>query len=243
MATAPLHQHVVAGLTTRIVSGEWPAGFLLPTEAELAALLGVSRTVVREGMRLLVDRGLVIVRQGKGTIAAARTRWNMLEPHVLSEGLRHGVAEVASHVVEARHLLEPVIAGLAAKRITPAQIAALETVLRDIEHTAGNPEQVSDLGVRFHELIAEAAGNPLLMQMLAPIYAAIRLWQETPRQPPEMLRASRQEHHQIVDALRAGDPPQAREAAAHHLHHTFETGVRAAAGRVRRTTPVASMSG
>jgi DNA-binding FadR family transcriptional regulator len=122
VATAPLHERVVQDLTVRVVSGEWPPGYLVPPESELCDLLGVSRTVIREGMRLLVDRGLMIVRKGKGTVVARRSQWDLLDPLILSEGLRVGVADIARYVMEARHLLEPLVAGLAATRITPERL-------------------------------------------------------------------------------------------------------------------------
>jgi DNA-binding FadR family transcriptional regulator len=230
-AAAPLHERVVADLTARVVSGEWPPGFLLPTEAELTALLGVSRTVVREGMRLIVDRGLVIVRQGKGTTVAPRRQWDLLDPLILSEGLRNGVAEVAEHVMEARRLLEPLIAGMAAERIIPAHLDEIEQVQRVIEQGAETPDTIADLGVHFHELLATAAGNPLVARMLMPIYAALRLWRETLRLSPDLRRASHHEHHQILAALQAGDAARASAAAALHLEHTFEARVRATVAR------------
>ncbi len=80
---------VVEELAARIIGGELPEGAVLPTEGTLGAEFGFSRTVLREGLKLLEERGLVRVEQGRGTTVQSRELWNLLDPTVLRIALQH----------------------------------------------------------------------------------------------------------------------------------------------------------
>ena len=229
-AAAPARRRdgVVRELTGRIVSGAWPVGYLVPTEAELGALLGISRTALREGVGLLVDRGLLIVRQGKGTVVAPQAQWDLLDPLVLGEGLRHAVPGVAEHVLDVRRQLEPLAIGLAAERATPAERAGLERLVRQLrEHVDDLPAYI-ELASRFHEALCSAAGNPLLARMLAPIHAALRIWRGDLRVPAGTQQDNHRDHERILAAVRVGHRVAAADAAAAHLSTVFEADMRAA---------------
>src|ERR1700736_3092013 len=98
-----LHAHVVDALVPMIVSGELAPGSLLPTEPEMSARFGVSRSVVREALRVLGAKGLIEVRHGSGTRVTTPDRWDTLHPLVLSalrEASRVGEGEVAALAAE-----------------------------------------------------------------------------------------------------------------------------------------------
>ena len=78
-----LHQHLVAQITDRIVSNQIAPGEALPTEPELCVSFDVSRTVVREAVRVLVSKGLIEVKHGSGMLVALTDRWNLLDPQNL----------------------------------------------------------------------------------------------------------------------------------------------------------------
>src|SRR5579872_502849 len=81
---ARLSAIVISELIDRIVSGEYSPGSLLPPEPALCQLFDVSRSVVREALKVLEEKGLVTVRQGQGTLVAGPGEWNLLDPAVLA---------------------------------------------------------------------------------------------------------------------------------------------------------------
>lgn len=217
-----LYDPVVRELTSLVVSGRWPPGYLVPTEAELCDHFGISRTVLREAMQLVVDKGLMIVRQGKGTIVAPQAQWDLLDPLVLGEGLRHAVPGIADHVVEVRRLLEPAAAGLAAERATPDQVEHIAQIAREVRSHFDDPVKHFELTSQFHEAIVNAAGNPVLSRIFTSIQIALRIWRSgLAEQSLSMLLSQHEEHEQILAAVRAGDREAAAQAMAAHIANGF----------------------
>jgi DNA-binding FadR family transcriptional regulator len=230
-AVGPRYERVVYELTLRVVSREWPAGYLVPTENELCAHFGVSRTVVREAMRLLVDRGLMVVRKGKGTVVTRREQWDVLHPVILSEGLRHGLPDIAAHVMEARQLVEPAVVGLAALRATAAQRARLKELMEQLRQPTPDVDLQLDRGMQFHRALAAAGNNPLLERMLAPIYTALEAWHGARSLPASLQQTNHEDHEQLLATVLAGDAAGASAAAADHLSTVFGVVVRTTVAR------------
>ena len=112
---ARLSEVVIGLLVDRIVSGEHPVGGLIPREPELCAAFGVSRTVIREALKVLEEKGLVRVRRGFGTVVNDEDEWNLLDLQVLSAVVRHDrELEVLADLIEVRVALETVMAARAA---------------------------------------------------------------------------------------------------------------------------------
>lgn len=201
----------------QIEGGDLRPGDRLPTEAQLAAEHGVSRSVVREAVHLVRSRGLVIARQGSGVYVAPEARHKPLEfdPTVLES------MGAVVQVMELRRVLEGEIAALAAERATRAQVTAMRRALRAIDAAtdAGRDGVAEDLA--FHRSIGECTGNAQFSRMLGfleqYLREAMRVTKGNESRRTDFMQQVRAEHRAIVDAIAAGDAVAARDAAIAHL--------------------------
>lgn len=206
-------------LAAAIREGRLGPGARLPTEAELSASAGVSRTVVREAVAALRAEGLVVTRQGSGAFVAAdaETRPFRIDP----AGLR-SLQDVID-VMELRLAVEVGSAGLAAERAGRAQVAAIRTALSRMDEALGHGQAAVDQDFAFHRAIAVASGNPQFgrfLEMLGRIVIprqSIRVVERSAQAQRRYLATVQLEHARIVEAIAAGDAPAARRAMRTHL--------------------------
>jgi DNA-binding FadR family transcriptional regulator len=216
-----------AGVVRRVVRGLARGVFRpaqrLPKEDELALRFGVSRTVVREAMRVLAAKGLVEVRQGSGTRIASFERWHLLDPTLLLELMESGRhADLALELTELRRIFEGEAAALAASRRSAADLAQLEELCAAMTPALGNPEEFTALDVAFHDGVLASAHNRLLREALRPLtsvlYSARLL---TNRHyigaHREGARASLAGHRRIQRRIVLGQPKAARRAMVAHI--------------------------
>lgn len=214
-----LSDRLARRLMRQIEAGALKPGDRLPTEAELAAAHGVSRSVVREAVHQVRSRGLLLSRQGSGVYVALPPPNQALafDPTVLDS------IDAVVQVVELRRVLEGEIAALAARRITRAQLAGLRRALAAIDAAsdAGSDAVPEDLA--FHRAIAEATGNPQFARLLRfleqYLREAMRVTRGNEARRTDWMQQVRAEHRAIVDAIAAGDAAAARRAATTHLLH------------------------
>lgn len=195
-------------LSYREAGKEW-----LPPERQLAADLGVSRTVVREATQRLQLQGLLEVQHGVGI----RVVDNLHQP--LSTSLELLIPEEAIRLrqsIEARRVLEPELARLAAERIKPDEILTLEETQRRLEQ-ARQTEDAIEADLEFHRVLARAAGNQVFVLLLESLADLGRL----SRQATILTVGKGQalaHHAQILDAVARRQPAVAAEAMRYHLH-------------------------
>jgi GntR family transcriptional repressor for pyruvate dehydrogenase complex len=201
-------------LLTLIREEELRPGDRLPSERELAKLLGVSRPVVREALRALSIMRVVEIRQGAGTFVTA------LEPQQLISHLdfvfpKDRVALLK--LLEARRIVEVANARLAAARVTDLQLSDLRRRLADLEGSIREEDRFRTLDIEFHAAVCDAADNFLLMQFMkiADTLGEVsrRKTGSSPEVREELLRSLRT----LVDALEAHDPDAAATAIVRHL--------------------------
>jgi GntR family transcriptional regulator, transcriptional repressor for pyruvate dehydrogenase complex len=220
LVRATLADRLASLLCTQIEGGRLAPGERLPTEAQLCAAHGVSRSVVREAVHRVKSRGLLVARQGSGVYVAAPRQNHPLEfdPTVLDS-----VGAVV-HVVEVRRVLEAEMAALAAERATRAQVAGLRRALAvlDTAVAAGGDGVAEDLA--FHRAIGEATGNPQFSRLLGfleqYLREGMRITRGNEARRADFMEAVRREHRGILNAIAAGDPAAARRAARTHLVHS-----------------------
>lgn len=209
--TRGVSAEVAAHLEHLVASGTLTPGERLPSERDLAASLAVSRATVREALAELESKHLIERRQGKGSIVVDRG--------TTSAELRDGMStlDVELHnVTELRELVEPRIAALAARRAADSNLMQLEDVLaRSSEHLSA--EESLRLDRAFHELLAHAAQNPLLVALSG----MTDEWTVSLRGRSHATRQSRRTsvegHREILAAVAAGDEEGAARAMAAHL--------------------------
>jgi DNA-binding FadR family transcriptional regulator len=191
--------------------GQLLPGERLPPERELSAELGVSRSTLREAIRALVAMNILVSRHGDGTYVSS------LEPELLSQPLAF-VLETspafASHLFEARRVLEAACAALAAERIRDEEVAELERLALS-RH--GTPEELIERDAALHSAVIRATRNPVLIRMMDSIGALAARSRNGTARLPGAERRSRRDHLRIVDALRRRSPADAAAAMADHI--------------------------
>ena len=220
-----LSDQVASRIQSLILDNGLPHGERLPSERELCEMLGVSRTALREGVRSLVAKGLLDVRQGGGTVV--RTPDIRLASEMMTILLRVNGASVFDRVHEVRRLLEVEIAGLAARRRTDQEVEALRAQLT--EHASRSDDHHAwALGdVEFHAALAVATHNPLypvLLNSMADMLTELRL---TAARLPDTPQRAHGFHTAIVDAVEARDRVRARRAMTEHMNEAEATFQRA----------------
>jgi GntR family transcriptional regulator, transcriptional repressor for pyruvate dehydrogenase complex len=207
---------VVNLLTSRIHAGIYPPGSKLPSERILQMELGVGRLALREALSRLNAMGIIATVHGRGTFVqdgvTSKALKNVLIPHFALDDPKR-----LAEFVEARAMLESELAGLAAQRRTTAELHRLDTLL-DREVTMDTPwEEIADLDLKFHQLLAAFADNPFLAAMhealISHIHLFLRGFVKSKTNPSAVLAA----HLPLLEAIRAGDQEEARRQARLHI--------------------------
>jgi DNA-binding FadR family transcriptional regulator len=212
-----LHGQVAHDLGGRIMCGELAPGAVLPNEADFSASLRVSRTALREAIKVLAAKGLVESRPKTGTRVRPRADWNLLDPDVLAwrqEGVPPGA--FLGKLTEVRLLIEPGAAELAARRARPAQVAALQAALRDMRDALdlSPPDYAAynEADIRFHRTIVQACDNEVLEQVGAIVNTTLLVAFNAAIRVPGLAPSSLPRHQAILDAIRRRQPNRAGAA-------------------------------
>jgi GntR family transcriptional repressor for pyruvate dehydrogenase complex len=217
-----LAQLVVAQLTEHIRNGELNPGDKLPTETEIVAEQGVSRSVVREAISRMQAAGLVETRHGIGTFVLAPPPVMGIDPATVTT-----VRDVIA-LLELRIGLETEAAGLAAARRTEAQLGEVRAALAALQEAARRGEDTVELDQRFHLAIAQASGNEYFRAILQHLganiipRARINSARLTHADPVAYMEQVGREHEQIVDAIARSDAESARAAMRLHIGNSRE---------------------
>ncbi|VXB08123.1 GntR domain protein [Burkholderia sp. 8Y] len=220
-----LTEEVVAELSERIRSGTLQPGDKLPTESEIMAQLGVSRTVVRESISRLQAARLVQTRHGIGTFVLEAGDHDRFQIEAAGDLTIRDVMAI----LELRISLEAEAAGLAAMRRTDENLAQMRRALDEFErHIASGTENAVAADVAFHLELAKATGNRYFHSILSQLGNTI-----IPRtrvnsaalahnDPGSYLDRVNREHEDIYDAIERRDPEAARAAMRMHLSNSRE---------------------
>lgn len=215
---------VLKELVTAIVTGEYAPGALLPNESELSLQFGVSRTVVRETMKRLQEKGMVTVAQGRGTHANPSTSWNVLDPLVLSTMISNdstlGVLDDLSVV---RGALEAAMAASAAQCAGDEQKTRLREALDAMAEKVDDSAAFREADVLFHIAVMELSGNSLADNIARVLIThAVGSDRFTGVDPAHAFELTLAEHGKILDAITAGDAEAARIAMSEHVLGSWE---------------------
>jgi GntR family transcriptional repressor for pyruvate dehydrogenase complex len=242
LASERLSDRLAALIAAQIEGGKLATGDRLPTEQQLAASHGVSRTVVREAVHQLKSQGLVLSRQGSGVFVTEPPAHRALafDPKLLES------MDAVVQMVELRRVIEGEMAALAAMRATRTQMAQCKRALLAIDAATGRGELGVEEDLGFHRAIGEATGNPQFVRLLSVLEAYVRdamtviKGHESGR--ADFMAQVRREHRAILAAIVARSPKAARAAAIEH-HVNGERRLIASGiikpSRVKRVVPVA----
>lgn len=185
-----------AELRRLIARGRYQAGDRLPPERALADELGVSRPTLREATRRLTDAGVLAPRQGSGTY----------------------VAEIdLDNVFAVRLQLEPHAAALAAEHRSPEHLARLRALVRELAGAQDDPDAYAEADLAIHEVVAEAAGNPVLVDVLARLTELTRLTRAVTATDRAARASTLRDIRRLVRAIRQHDATAASQAMYDHL--------------------------
>jgi DNA-binding FadR family transcriptional regulator len=204
----------------QLANGALGPGDALPREVDMAKEWRVSRTVVRNAIQALVDRGVLEVVHGRGQTVRPAEDWNVLDGAVLEAFVAAGHGpDLLAEVVEARLLVEVPAAGLAAERARRSDVDGLRDACErmgdaaDVEVVQGWPDPHADAEADFHRALARATDNRPLQSTLARLHEAMRAL----GRPPARRRATHVELRAVVAAIAAADADASREAMRAHL--------------------------
>ena len=189
-------------------------GDRLPPERELAQQLNVSRASVREAMRLLDMRGLVVVRPGSGTFITEDTVEAIIQAFSSMPSAENGAA---TDVFEMRLLLEPQVVSLAASRAMEADIRRMNEILDSQEADVAAGGSGAEFDSEFHFAIAEAAKNSALVAVTQAISDILRQSRDDSLLSPERSRLSLQSHRRILASIESRQSEEAERAMTEHI--------------------------
>lgn len=224
----PAYERLAETLRDKILSGQLAPGDRLPVEPDLCLQYGVSRGTAREALRVLSSQKLVTTVRG----VAGGTFVNRPGPEHVHSMLKTALAMMSTvggvgtvdNLLEIRQMLEVPAAGLAAERRTDEQLTDLRSSLFDPRHVDG--ANMFPTTKSFHVVMLEAAGNPMLTAVTAPIFMVLQERFARGQAADRFWRQVDKDHRTILSLIEARDAEGARQAQAEHLMHLRNTYVR-----------------
>lgn len=212
MAARSLHNQVIQELGRLIVSGELVAGASLPREELLAERMNVSRTALREAMKVLSAKGLIESRQKTGTRVREACHWNQLDADVLAWRCASMPTEsFVEKLVEMREIIEPAAAAHAARRRTPEQLATLKAAY-DAMAAAENLDAWTVADLAFHESMLQATNNELMTSLFSVIETSLGTYFVLSARDAANFNIALPQHLKVYEAIRRRQPEVARQA-------------------------------
>jgi len=215
----PLYEQVVELVEARIIDGEFRIGDRLPTENELAAIYMVSRTVIREAMKILKEKGWVETRVGKGTFVVHNMAKSVQSSFDVA--IRMKPEDRFSHLIEVRLILEPEIASLAAVRAGADETARIQQAVYQMDQAIAEGDDIDEFlkgDFAFHMALAESTGNPLIRMIIDPVVSLMREFQEYHLSNTKGGKQRSQHNHKLVmEAIKLHDPNAARLRMYEHI--------------------------
>jgi len=210
---------VVRDLAGLVVERTILPGQLLPPEQQLAEHYAVSRTVIRESVKRLEEKGLLRAVQGRGTVVQDPIDWNVLDPIVLAVLIEHdSTVGILDDFSSMRAALEAMMARKMAANATPADVGDLRAALEHMRACLGDAEAFAQADADFHELVMARAGNFLAQNVTRALFAGARGSERFVRnQTSSAFEITLAEHTEVYEAIAAGDATRASIAMDTHI--------------------------
>ena len=208
-----VHEEVARQIEALILKKLHP-GDKLPAERELAEMLGVSRSSIRDAIRRLEIMGMVAPRQGAGTVVRE------ISPDALVSPLANVIAhkrQLVGELLDFRRMLEPPLAARAATHASTGDIGAMEDILRRQSMKVRSGELAVEEDSEFHYRIARASGNSVVLKVLDVVMDLLRETRERSLQSAGRPQKSLAGHRRILAAIRRRDPSTAQAAMRQHI--------------------------
>ncbi|MHC5907626.1 FadR/GntR family transcriptional regulator [Streptomyces sp. S6] len=216
---ANLAAALTAELVERIVRGVHPSGSPLPSEPVLCKTFSVSRTVVREAVKILQEKGLVQVRQGAGTTVTPPAMWNMLDELVLGATIAEDESlAILDHLVATRRALESDMANVAARLADAEVLERLRALVERMDELVDDPAAYQEEDRAFHDTVMQASGNRIGRAVVRSLERqVVDSARYTGRTGRAFCVASNNGHRHIYEQIASHDPEGASEAMFTHI--------------------------
>ncbi len=209
-----VHDDVTRALGSYIVNGRIAPGHTLPNETQLGTQYGVSRSVIRESLRVLSAKGLIQARSRIGTVVRDIDQWRLMDADIL-EWTHEGpvLDRLLASLIEARLAIEPQAARLAAARASSTDLLAIKTAVELMKGSAQDSRAHMEADYQFHAAVIAASGNIVFEQFLAGLRKVLiesfRRTMARPDQHTDVIDL----HEQVYEAIRAKDGDAAARAS------------------------------
>lgn len=218
-----IYGQIVENVGNRIVRGDWQPGEQLPDEAVLGTELDVSRTVIRETMKVLSEKGLIVSRPRIGTRVTSRDHWNHLDPDVLKWIFANNPTKKhTDDLIELRRMIEPAAAKLAAARISNDDLVALKQAFQEMVDAGDDVERGIEPDIRFHQIILRASGNQMLVPLGYTIESALAASFRISSSIPSEQAASLKRHKAVLSAIAAKNGDLAEKSMCYLIDRAYE---------------------
>ncbi|GAB2538794.1 FadR/GntR family transcriptional regulator [Rhodanobacter koreensis] len=199
-------------LGQRIVSGKVKPGEILPREETLAESLHVSRTALREALKVLSAKGLIESRTGVGARVLEERSWNQLDADVLAwRCASMPTDDFVDKLVEMREIIEPAAAATAARRRTSVHLAAIDEAYKAMD-AAQTLEEWTEADLLFHDAVLHATCNELLQSLFSVVETALGAFFALSARNASNFKYSLPHHQKVLEAIRRKQPEVARKA-------------------------------
>ncbi len=205
--TRNLTGRIVDDLGEAIVTQRFVVGDILPLEAELCTGYGASRSIVREAVKMLTAKGLLVARQRKGTLVQPESEWNLLDPDVLRWMLeREFSIDLLIDFTEMRLAIEPRAASLAAQNASGSQRRAIMEATDRMFAAERNEDDALESDIAFHVAVLQASNNRFMRQFTDLAETTLRFSIRRTNEYKGVSRASAADHRKVADLIVRGEP-------------------------------------
>lgn len=237
---ANLHSELVDMLGLRIVRGDYPPGARIDVDS-LEPEFGVSKTAIREALRVIREKGLIDSWPKRGTIVNDRKAWKLLDSDVIMwrRSARRDDDRLLTELSQLRDVIEPAAAKLAAQYRQPEDIEALRRAFAEFESAGRDIERLAAADQDFHLHLLRATHNELMMRLDVVIVHALSARNRIQHHPGGDWLDPVPDHRQVLEAIEAGDPAAAEAAMKYAIR---ESDVDLRAGEPAFEEPIARTS-
>ncbi len=216
---AKLCEQIESQIRDAILKQVYGAGEFLPSENELTSIFNVSRSVVREALKMLSTKGYIEIIQGKGAVVQAPSLDNVLDPFSQLVDYKCGKSGLV-HILSVRQMVEPQVAGLSAQYRSDEDVTKLQETLHMMRDGTSDQVRISHYDIVFHSIIARSCNNPLIPIVLEPIFHVLAKFHPPIFFDQTIVDITLEYHGRIFKAIQEQNAPAAISAMAEHLKIT-----------------------
>ncbi len=210
-----LSEKVVIDIRNMILDNHFQSGDKLPNEIELANTLNVSRSTIREAIKILVSTNVLEVRRGRGTFVTKNP--GVYKDPLGVEFMKEG--DLLEHFFEIRLIIEPQIVEIVTNRGSNADILEIRKAYEEVERLLNSHEDHSQADIHFHNAIAKATKNPIMERIIPIINNGIEGGYLKTKNKIEASNIVRQHHKRIMEAIENRNGNEAKEAMIEHIKY------------------------